>query len=54
MNYREQAQHFLEKETEFHLGDLVTEQSHPVTRELSGLAAGNTAAAIKTLFQVDR
>ena len=54
MNFREQAQHFLEKEKEFHLGDLVTEHPHPNTAKLSEITQGDTSMGVRALLSVDR
>lgn len=50
---RQAAEHFLNHETPFHLGDMVTEQSHLVTRRLSQVLAQDTAAGIELLLRVD-
>ena len=47
------AEHFLKNETAFHLGEMLTEQSHPVTRGLSQVLAKDTAAGIDMLLRVD-
>ena len=47
------AEHFLKNETPFHLGDMLTEQSHPLTRRLSQTLAENTAQGIELLLRVD-
>lgn len=52
-NPDEQASHFIKYETEFHLGCLVTEQSHPLTVDLSATAAGNPSEALSQLLSVD-
>lgn len=52
MNYKERAEIFL-KETQFHLGDLTTEQSHPVTINFSDIIQRNTTEGIKLLLKVD-
>ena len=39
---------------QFHLHTLLTEQSHPATRELSRVVKENTLAGIEMLFSVDR
>jgi N-acetylmuramic acid 6-phosphate etherase len=44
---------FLRIASQFQLGDLVTEGSHPVTAGLSDTAARSTAAALRLLFDVD-
>lgn len=50
---REQALHFIKDETQFHLGYLPTEQSHPVTRGLSQALQTNTAQGVRMLLSVD-
>lgn len=50
---RERADEFLKISDQFRLGDLVTEQSHPVTADLSEVAKADTAAGLDLLFQVD-
>ncbi|NNC90152.1 MAG: SIS domain-containing protein [Akkermansiaceae bacterium] len=49
----ESLEEFLEVASEFRLGDLVTEQPHPLTTDLSKLARDDLAAAIATLKEVD-
>ncbi len=49
----EQAEKFIAESGQFRLGCLLTESSHPVTRELSYVARESTAEALKLLFQVD-
>ncbi|MCG8480795.1 MAG: AGE family epimerase/isomerase [Spirochaetales bacterium] len=48
-----EAQRFVAEETQFHLGHLVTEQSHPTTSALSDTIAGDTAAGVRELLTVD-
>ncbi|MDR0902198.1 MAG: hypothetical protein LBM92_05450 [Opitutaceae bacterium] len=50
---REQALDFIRNETQFHLGYLPTEQSHPGTRGLSQALQADTAAGIRMLLGVD-
>jgi len=50
---KERAKSFLEKETEFHLGALVTEQSHPKTKNLSQVIKTDIRAGIRMLQSVD-
>ena len=50
---REKADRFVERETEFHLGVLPTEQSHPRTADLDRVLADDTAAGIDRLLSVD-
>jgi N-acetylmuramic acid 6-phosphate etherase len=50
---RIRATEFLEKETQFHLGFLPTEQSNPKTRNLDKVFAADPAAGVDLLFAVD-
>ena len=50
---REQALHFIKDETQFHLGYLPTEQSHPKTRGLSQALQKDTAQGLRLLLSVD-
>jgi N-acetylmuramic acid 6-phosphate etherase len=50
---REQALDFIKNETQFHLGYLPTEQSHPKTRGLSQALQADTAKGIRMLLSVD-
>jgi len=50
---REQALHFIKNETQFHLGYLPTEQSHPKTRGLSQALQRDTAQGLRMLLSVD-
>ena len=47
------AKHFLDIAKHFSLGELVTEQPHPLTPDLSGLACADVAAALALLKRVD-
>ena len=49
----EQALNFIRNETQFHLGYLPTEQSHPKTRGLSQALQKDTTRGIRMLLQVD-
>lgn len=51
---RGRADAFVREETAFHLGFLPTEQSHPLTRTLSEVAADSPELAVDQLFSVDR
>src|SRR5277367_5217405 len=55
MNGSSQARsaEFLKISSQFKLGALVTESSHPVTADLSEVAKQDIAAALKLLFDVD-
>lgn len=52
-NARQEAEHFVKSEREFHLGVLPTEQSHPKTRGLAEVIAKDVRAGIKMLQVVD-
>jgi len=51
---QKKAEHFLNNEKEFHLGALLTEQSHPKTKHLSQVAQKNTAAGVRMVQLVDQ
>jgi N-acetylmuramic acid 6-phosphate etherase len=51
---RERAEQFLRIASDFHLGDLVTESSHPRTADLSEVARASAAAGLAALLDVDR
>lgn len=42
-NYKEATKDFLENEKQFHLGVIPTEQSNPLTKNLSATIAKDTA-----------
>ena len=50
---RDEALSFIRNETQFHLGYLPTEQSHPGTRGLSQALQADTAAGLRMLLGVD-
>lgn len=50
---RERSEEFLKIASQFKLGALVTESSHPVTANLSATARKDVAAALDLLFQAD-
>jgi len=50
---KERSQEFLKISSQFKLGALTTESSHPVTANLSEVAKTDLAAALKLLFQAD-
>jgi N-acetylmuramic acid 6-phosphate etherase len=50
---RDEALHFIRNETQFHLGYLPTEQSHPRTRGLSQALQADTAKGLRMLLSVD-
>lgn len=49
----EKAEDFIQNETQFHLGALTTEQSHPKTRTLSQTLESDVPAGMRQLFSVD-
>ena len=51
--YRERAEHFLKHETQFHLGVLPTEQSHPRTTGLAEVLQRDLPAGLRLLQGVD-
>jgi len=53
MTPEEKAEQFIREEKQFHLGFLITEQSHPRTRGLSTVLAQNTAQGLDMLYSVD-
>ena len=48
------AEHFLKNETQFHLGFLPTEQSHPLTKGLDKAFERSTAEGLRVLQRADR
>ncbi len=48
-----EADEFINKETQFHLGKLLTEQPHHITKRLSETAEKNLAEGVNLLLQVD-
>lgn len=50
---REQAEHFLNNEKQFHLGMMPTEQSNPLTRDLDKTFASDAADGVHRLLSVD-
>ncbi len=50
----EKAMHFIENETQFHLGFLPTEQSSPLTRNMDKEFASSVPAGVRNLQSVDR
>lgn len=53
MNYKEAAKNFYENEKQFQLGVIPTEQSNPLTRNLSATIAKDTAEGIKMILSAD-
>lgn len=47
------ARHFIDHETQFHLGSVLTEQPHPTTMELSRVARRSATAGAAQLLAVD-
>ena len=52
-DYLTRAREFLAISSQFRLGDLPTEQPHPLTRELSSLAKDNLPKALSILDRID-
>ena len=52
-NYKEATKDFLENEKQFHLGVITTEQSNPITKNLSATIMKDTAKGVKTIFDAD-
>ena len=50
----EKAMHFIENETQFHLGFLPTEQSSPLTRNMDKEFASSVPGGVRNLQSVDR
>jgi N-acetylmuramic acid 6-phosphate etherase len=50
---RQRADEFLRIASDFHLGSLLTESSHPVTAQLSSVARDSVEGALTALFGVD-
>lgn len=53
-DHRREAEHFLTRETQFHLGMMPTEQAHPRTRGLAEALQEDCAAGVRLLQSVDR
>ena len=53
-NYKEASKDFLENEKQFHLGVIPTEQSNPLTKNLSATIAKDTAKGVKTILSADK
>ncbi|HXI73305.1 MAG TPA: hypothetical protein VNN22_23440 [Verrucomicrobiae bacterium] len=53
LSSQERSEEFLKISSQFKLGALVTESSHPVTASLSDVVKGDVASALKLLFDVD-
>ncbi|MGM0493185.1 MAG: sugar phosphate isomerase [Armatimonadota bacterium] len=53
-DYRREAEHFLTRETQFHLGVLPTEQPHPKTVGLAETLQEDCAAGVRMLQSVDQ
>jgi N-acetylmuramic acid 6-phosphate etherase len=54
LSAKEQAERFLAESGQFRLGELTTEASHQVTRNLSEAASRSISEALRLLFDVDR
>lgn len=53
-NPQDASKDFLENEKQFHLGVIPTEQSNPLTKNLSATIAKSTAEGIKTILSADQ
>lgn len=53
MGYKEAARDFCENEKQFHLGVIPTEQSNPITKNLSAAIFKDTAAGVQTILEAD-
>ncbi len=53
MDYKQAARDFIENEKQFHLGVIPTEQSNPLTKNLSADMARDTAEGVKTILAAD-
>ena len=53
MGYREDAKRFVESQSQFQLGFLVTESSHPLTRDLDATFQRSTRDGVRQLLLVD-
>ncbi|MDD2258510.1 MAG: hypothetical protein PHU02_03965 [Bacilli bacterium] len=53
LGYKEAAKDFLENEKQFQLGVIPTEQSNPVTKNLSFIIAKNTEEGVRNLLAAD-
>lgn len=53
MDFQQAARDFCENEKQFHLGVIPTEQSNPITKNLSSAIARDTALGVKTILDAD-
>jgi N-acetylmuramic acid 6-phosphate etherase len=53
LDYKEAARNFVENEKQFHLGVIPTEQSNPLTRNLSSAMARDIAEGVRVLLSAD-
>jgi len=53
LGYKAAAKHFLENEKQFQLGVIPTEQSNPITKNLSFIIAKDTKEGVKNLLSAD-
>ena len=53
MDYKQASRDFVENEKQFHLGVIPTEQSNPLTRNLSAKIMKDTAEGIRTILAAD-
>lgn len=54
VDYKQAAKDFIENEKQFHLGVIPTEQSNPLTRNLSAKIAKDTAEGVRTILAADK
>ena len=53
MDYKQAAKDFCENEKQFHLGVIPTEQSNPITKNLSAIISRDTAEGVKCILDAD-
>ena len=53
MDYKQASKDFIENEKQFHLGVIPTEQSNPITKNLSATIAKDTVAGVQTILAAD-
>ena len=53
MDYKEMSKDFIENEKQFHLGAIPTEQSNPITRNLSSTIQKDTQAGARMILDAD-
>jgi hypothetical protein len=52
-DFKNKAEEFLSVSSQFRLGELPTEQPHPLTSNLSALTEENPGSALKILHAID-